>query len=162
MTSRLAFMLRHRIHGTCSLQVGLCQNLRNLLWYEEEDSDSFFPRVYMISEPEEKDAFIGNQRLLVFCPIPVHTPSSAAWALGLSSHDVEVQLLHAKNGMNCCLLECLHSIASNIKGFARKFLCKFASVSVCELGLRPCPFIQEGCTAGVLTCALRSRLQLHC
>ncbi len=39
--------------------MGLCQNLRNLQWYEEEDSDSFFPRAYMISEPEERDAFIG-------------------------------------------------------------------------------------------------------
>ena len=41
-------------------QVGLCQNLRNLLWYEKEDSDTFYPRAYMISENEEKEEFIGT------------------------------------------------------------------------------------------------------
>ena len=38
----------------------MCQNLRNLLWYEKEDSDTFYPRAYMISENEEKGEFIGT------------------------------------------------------------------------------------------------------
>ncbi len=39
------------------------------------------------------------------------------------------QMLQAKNGTYCCLLECSHSIAGKIKGFACKFACKPAYAS---------------------------------
>ncbi len=45
------------------------------------------------------------------------------------------QMFHAKNGTYCCLLECSHSIAGKIKGFA---LCMPTCLRVlCELGPGP-------------------------
>jgi tubulin monoglycylase TTLL3/8 len=43
-------------------KVGLCANLRNLVWCGETHSDLFFPRCFLLSSLEEKDSFINDYR----------------------------------------------------------------------------------------------------
>ena len=46
------------------VKVGLCANLRNLVWCGETHSDLFFPRCFLLSSLEEKDSFISETLLL--------------------------------------------------------------------------------------------------
>ena len=61
-------------------QVGLCTNLRSLVWCGGANSDLFFPRCYLLSCDEEKDAFIGEPHA------PPHTQSH--------SHTLILRLTH--------------------------------------------------------------------
>ena len=45
------------------VQVGLCTNLRSLVWCGGANSDLFFPRCYLLSSNEEKDIFIGEPHI---------------------------------------------------------------------------------------------------
>ena len=42
------------------IQVGLCQNVRNVPWFHDSDPDSFYPRCYKLEECDEREAFIGR------------------------------------------------------------------------------------------------------
>ena len=41
------------------VQSGLCLNLRSVIWYENTDPYTFYPRCYKTDEADEKKAFIG-------------------------------------------------------------------------------------------------------
>ena len=42
------------------LQIGLCQNLRAVPWYDTSDPDEFYPRCFKLDDDEERLAFIGE------------------------------------------------------------------------------------------------------
>ena len=47
-------------------QVGLCMHLRELPWFQQARSDSFFPRCYRLSHQEDRQAFVGKDTLKCF------------------------------------------------------------------------------------------------
>ncbi|KAF6776019.1 hypothetical protein AHF37_04599 [Paragonimus kellicotti] len=49
--------------GYYALLIGLCRHLRQIRWVDEVDSDTFFPRCFILSEDEDKQAFIEEFRL---------------------------------------------------------------------------------------------------
>ena len=46
--------------GTITTKVGLCRNLKNLIWFSNVDIDTFYPRCVDLSEPSEKEDFISE------------------------------------------------------------------------------------------------------
>jgi tubulin monoglycylase TTLL3/8 len=46
--------------GTITTKVGLCRNLKNLIWFRNVDIDTFYPRCVEVSEPAEKEDFISE------------------------------------------------------------------------------------------------------
>jgi tubulin monoglycylase TTLL3/8 len=46
--------------GSFTTKVGLCVNLRNVAWFDNANSLTFFPRCYKLSMDDEKSAFIGK------------------------------------------------------------------------------------------------------
>ena len=43
-----------------SLQVGLCNSLRNLQWFHSGCADEFYPRCYKLSQEDDRVAFVGE------------------------------------------------------------------------------------------------------
>lgn len=46
--------------GTITTKVGLCKNLKNLIWFSNVDIDTFYPRCVDVSEPEDREDFISE------------------------------------------------------------------------------------------------------
>lgn len=53
----------HAKTGTFTTKQGLCANLRNLPWYDNEESDSFYPRAYLITCDDDRQAFVDDFRI---------------------------------------------------------------------------------------------------
>ncbi|XP_064632572.1 tubulin monoglycylase TTLL3-like [Lineus longissimus] len=49
--------------GSFVTKVGLCKNLRNVVWFDNTNAMTFFPRCYELSMADEKAAFIDDFRL---------------------------------------------------------------------------------------------------
>ncbi|KAH9487791.1 Tubulin monoglycylase ttll3 [Bulinus truncatus] len=49
--------------GSFTTKVGLCINMRNVVWFDNTDHNTFFPRCYRLSHDEDKDAFVDDYRL---------------------------------------------------------------------------------------------------
>ena len=46
--------------GSITTKVGLCRNLKNLIWFSNVDIDTFYPRCVDMSDPGEKEDFISE------------------------------------------------------------------------------------------------------
>lgn len=53
----------HSKTGTFTTKLGLCTSLRQLPWYDNEDSDFFYPRAYLITTDEDRQAFVEDFRI---------------------------------------------------------------------------------------------------
>ncbi|NWR41380.1 TTLL3 monoglycylase, partial [Regulus satrapa] len=58
-----------RLSALCTKE-GLCQSLQNLLWFEQVDFNTFFPRCYRLGLDEE-EAFIGEPGAAPSCHLPM-------------------------------------------------------------------------------------------
>jgi tubulin monoglycylase TTLL3/8 len=38
-------------------KIGLCRNLRNLIWFENVDIDTFYPRCFDLNDPDDIENF---------------------------------------------------------------------------------------------------------
>eukprot|EP00762_Andalucia_godoyi_P005703 ANDGO_06460.mRNA.1 Tubulin glycylase 3B len=51
-------VVNHFYHNSeLTSKVGLCRNIKNVSWYEDVDVDSFFPRCYDLTIPEDRECF---------------------------------------------------------------------------------------------------------
>ncbi|CAH8856335.1 unnamed protein product [Trichobilharzia szidati] len=56
-------MINHHSGAPFTTKVGLCRQLRNIRWFADCDADRFFPRCFIISEEEDRQAFINDFKL---------------------------------------------------------------------------------------------------
>lgn len=49
--------------GGITTKIGLCRNLRNLVWFNSVDIDSFYPRCYSLNDPDDYDSFCEDFKL---------------------------------------------------------------------------------------------------
>ncbi len=50
-------------NGAFTTKIGLCQNLKNLAWYNPQTADEFFPRCFKLGHEDDRLAFIDDYRL---------------------------------------------------------------------------------------------------
>lgn len=48
--------------GCFTTKVGLCRNLRNLIWFDNIDIDSFYPRCYDLYDKNDFDDFVEDYK----------------------------------------------------------------------------------------------------
>ncbi|CAH8550602.1 unnamed protein product [Heterobilharzia americana] len=56
-------MINHHTGAPFTTKVGLCRQLRNIRWFADCDADRFFPRCFIISEEDDRQAFINDFKL---------------------------------------------------------------------------------------------------
>ncbi|BFZ08443.1 hypothetical protein BsWGS_11482 [Bradybaena similaris] len=67
--------------GSFTTKVGLCVNMKNVVWFDNCDHDTFFPRCYRLSHDEERDAFIDDYRMTACMNIiKVAVKQHASWS----------------------------------------------------------------------------------
>ena len=56
-------MVNHFSNSGCfTTKIGLCRNIRNLIWFHNIDVDAFYPRCYDLSESSDFDDFVEEYK----------------------------------------------------------------------------------------------------
>lgn len=48
--------------GSFTTKIGLCRNIRNLIWFHNIDVDAFYPRCYDLNESADFDDFVEEYK----------------------------------------------------------------------------------------------------
>ena len=56
-------MVNHFSNTGCfTTKIGLCRNIRNLIWFHNIDVDAFYPRCYDLNESSDFDDFVEEYK----------------------------------------------------------------------------------------------------
>ncbi|KAI8782012.1 protein monoglycylase TTLL8 isoform X2 [Biomphalaria glabrata] len=79
--------------GSFTTKVGLCINMRNVVWFDSTDHNTFFPRCYRLSHDEDKDAFVDDYRLTAcMCIVKVAVRQTSSFPDHISEDEEEIKI----------------------------------------------------------------------